>query len=85
MDIIIGESPRIGPSDQYTRDGEEPFSMEARFLEIKEKKAAGDGEERPRGRVLSLLIPEGQNVPRGVESGEYRIYLRFVRRRPAQY
>lgn len=80
MDIIIGESGRIGPSNQYTRDGDGTLSVEARFLEIREKKERGDSDKQPRGRVLSLLIPEGQSIPRGLESGEYRIYLRFVHR-----
>jgi hypothetical protein len=85
MDIIIGESGRIGPSDHYTRDGDGSLSVEARFLEIREKKGSGDSNKQPRGRVLSLLIPEGQSIPRGLESGEYRIYLRFVHRHKARY
>ncbi len=85
MDIIIGESPPIGPSDQYMREEDGPFSMEAGFLEIKERKEQGDSDRRPRGRVLSVLIPEGQRIPRGLESGEYRILLRFIPRRQARF
>ncbi|MGC9196434.1 MAG: hypothetical protein ACP5IL_13415 [Syntrophobacteraceae bacterium] len=83
MDIIIGDSPRIGASDPYRREANQTFSIEAKYLGIRDNKEQDDyDDERPRGRVLSLLIPEGQNVPHGVETGEYRIYLRFVRRYP---
>ncbi len=81
MDIIIGDVGGIGPSGQYTRDGEGPISIEASFLEITEKKEQTGSGRRPRGRVISLLIPEDQKIPRGLESGEYRIILRLVHRR----
>lgn len=83
MDIIIGESPRIGPS-RYMEDGDGTWAVEARFLEIGEKKGPGDSGKQSRGRVLSLLIPEGHKIPRDLESGDYRIYLRFVHRRQAR-
>ncbi|MDR3568874.1 MAG: hypothetical protein P4L43_12670 [Syntrophobacteraceae bacterium] len=85
MDIIIGESPRIGPSDQYKRDGDGPVSVEARFLEISEKREKGGSDKTLRGRILSVLIPEGQKVPQDLESGDYRIYLRFVHRPQARF
>lgn len=85
MDIVIGGSGRIGPSDQYMREEDGPLSVEARFLEIREKKEQGDSGRPSRGRILSVLIPEGQQIPRGLESGEYRIYLRFVHRRQARF
>jgi hypothetical protein len=30
--------------------------------------------------VLVLLIPEGQQLPRDLETGSYRIFLRIARR-----
>lgn len=83
MDIVIGESARIGPSDQYRPGGDEPFSVEARLLEIRDRRESGDS-GRP-SRVITLLVPEGQKIPRGLESGDYRIYLRFVHRRQARF
>ena len=85
MDIIVGESAGIGPSDHYTREEDGTLLMEARFLEIKEKKEQGESGKPARGRVLSLLIPDGQKIPRGLETGDYRIYLRFVHRRQERF
>jgi hypothetical protein len=42
-----------------------------------------DGQNNPDpigGRVLVLMIPDGSRLPEGLESGEYRIFLRFARR-----
>ena len=32
------------------------------------------------GKVLVLLIPDGSEIPPGLDSGEYRVLLRFARR-----
>ncbi|SPF32548.1 hypothetical protein SBDP1_1050003 [Syntrophobacter sp. SbD1] len=75
MDIMIGATV----TGQYRPDAESP-SVEAKFLEIKDKgEAAGSGSSQ--GRIITLLVPEGQKIPRGVNSGDYRIYLKFVHRR----
>ena len=84
MDIFIGETARIGPADQYRPEGE-AVAVEARLLEIRDKRETGDSGSAGSGRVITLLVPEGQKIPRGVESGNYRIYLRFVHRRQARY
>lgn len=80
MNIVIGEAVRIGPAAQYRPEGE-PSSVEARLLEIRDREGNGASGGAPYGRIITLLVPEGQKIPRGVESGEYRIYLRFVHRR----
>ncbi|MGD8958410.1 MAG: hypothetical protein PVI27_01080 [Desulfobacteraceae bacterium] len=33
------------------------------------------------GRVMVLLIPEGYNLPRDIDCGDYRIFVRFAPRR----
>ena len=83
MNIVIGETVRIGPAAQYRPEGES-LSVEARLLEIRDRKASSDSGSAVSGRVITLLVPEGQKIPRGVESGDYRIYLRFVHRRQAR-
>ena len=84
MNIVIGESVKIGPAAQY-RPEAEPSSVEATLLEIRERKESGGSAGAPNGRIITLLVPDGQKIPRGVESGEYRIYLRFVHRRQARF
>jgi hypothetical protein len=83
MNIVIGETVRIGPAAQFRPEGES-LSVEARLLEIRDRKASSDSGSAVSGRVITLLVPEGQKIPRGVESGDYRIYLRFVHRRQAR-
>jgi hypothetical protein len=97
MRIVIGDAPRVGPAGQYRSDLE-PAMLEARLLDIRkprkrrgdppvgqtERRESGDCDDSPSGQVLTLLIPEGHRIPRGVESGNYRIYLRFVQRHSAR-
>ncbi|HYA42557.1 MAG TPA: hypothetical protein VEF34_14710 [Syntrophobacteraceae bacterium] len=83
MNIVVGEPIRIGPAAHYRPDGE-PSSVEARLLEIRDRKGTADS-GGVSGRIITLLVPEGQKIPRGVESGEYRIYLKFVHRKQARF
>ncbi len=83
MRIVIGESTGVGTTAQY-RPENEPLPIEARLLEIKDRRESSGSGGVISGRVLTLLVPEGQKVPRGVESGDYRIYLKFVHRRQAR-
>jgi hypothetical protein len=84
MNIIIGETADVGSASQYRLDNE-PVSVEARLLEIREKREGTDSGNAVTGRIITLLVPEGQKIPRGVASGDYRIYLRFVPRRNARF
>ena len=79
MRIVIGEPVKIGPAAQYKLEGE-TLSVEARLLEIRDRKESSSSGSASSGRIITLLVPEGQKIPRGVESGDYRIYLRFVHR-----
>ncbi len=83
MNIVIGETSEISSSNQYRLDSE-PVSVEARFLEIRDRRENTESGTSVSGRVITLLVPEGQKIPRGIESGDYRIYLRFVHRRAAR-
>ena len=83
MNIVIGETVKIGPAAQYRPEGEQ-LAVEAMLLEIRDRRETSDAGNVTSGRVITLLVPEGQKIPRGVESGDYRIYLRFVHRRQAR-
>ncbi len=84
MRIVIGETVKMGAAAQYRTEAE-PQSVEARLLEIRDKRETTDSGGASSGRIITLLVPEGQKIPRGVESGDYRIYLRFVHRRQARF
>jgi len=84
MRIIIGETAKTGPAAQHGLDNE-PVSVEARFLEIRDRRESAGSGNAGSGRIITLLVPEGQKIPRGVESGDYRICLRFIHRRQARY
>jgi len=90
MEIIIGAIPRISPSKSKPiprRGGH----IEARVLNIRPTrkrygKHPGNGKERrgkhqvpdpAGGRVVTLLIPEGYTIPPDLDSGNYRVFLRF--------
>jgi hypothetical protein len=84
MRIVIGESTEVGTTAQYRPDNE-PFLVEARLLEIRDRRETTDSGGVISGRVVTLLVTEGQKIPRGIESGDYRIYLKFVHRRHARF
>jgi hypothetical protein len=94
MDIVIGPTSSIGtPGRQgVTNSGE---AVEAKVLSVRpprqrrgpppvgedERRNGKSSEDPTSGRVMVLLIPEGYKVPRDIESGNYRIFVRFVPRR----
>lgn len=98
MRIVIGETPRVGAtSGGQGSSGSDAVQIEARLLDVRSpRKRRGyspDGQERREqhesgdpvgGRVITLLIPDGQKLPRGVENGSHRIFLRFVPRYPTR-
>jgi hypothetical protein len=94
MDIIIGATPSVGLPGRKGTDNS-AGAVEAKVLSIRaprqrrgkppvgedERRAARSYEDPANGRVMVLLVPEGYKVPRDIESGNYRIFLRFVPRR----
>lgn len=93
MEIVIGATGRIGPSSQKT----EPMGtlIEARVLNVRppRRRPAGPGAGRVErrtgqaandpasGRVIVLLVPEGYHIPSDIDSGNYRVFLRFASRK----
>jgi len=83
MNIVVGEPVKIGTEAQYRTEGE-ASSVEAKLLEIRDRRGTPDTFGAS-GRIITLLVPDGQKIPRGLESGEYRIYLRFVHRKQTRF
>ncbi len=98
MDIFIGGTTRVGPGGGRGKpDTEATALIEAKLLDIRSpRRRRGNppngAERRERSqsgdpvdaKVVVLMIPEGLKIPRGVESGNYRIFLKFVPRFPAR-
>lgn len=94
MDIVIGPISSVGTPGRkgVANSGE---AVEAKILSVRsprqrrgippvgedERRNGRSCEDPSSGRVMVLLIPEGYKVPRDIESGNYRIFLRFVPRR----
>lgn len=96
MDIRIGAPPPVGsPGDKASlpagvveakvlavrsprskTDGVPPNGDERR----EHASSAASSVERRGGRVLVLLIPEGQPLPDGLDAGAYRVFLRFAKK-----
>ncbi|HDL07349.1 MAG: hypothetical protein DRG59_04085 [Deltaproteobacteria bacterium] len=93
MDIVIGATSPVG---QPPRKSVGPGNfIEAAILNIRPprrgqgKPPAGRTDRRsdkysgdPVGsRVVVLLVPEGSAIPNDIDSGNYRIFLRFAKRK----
>ncbi len=92
MEIVIGSAPRIQLAERKGPEMEGGL-LEAQLLDSRgprkrrappplgdERRDYGPADDPVNGRVLVLLVPEGHRIPRGVESGQFKIFLRFVRR-----
>ncbi len=92
MDVVIGRIPPV----RNAREGQEPGRsfVEARVLHVRpprrqrrppdageESRRRGSTEVDPPGaRVLVLLVPEAHRLPPDLGEGNWRVFLRFVRR-----
>jgi hypothetical protein len=93
MEIVIGRAQPVGPpASQKAVSGE---FIEAKMLNLRPPRRRktgtppGQTERRNQnstndpvgGRVMTLLIPNGFAIPKDIESGNYRIFLRFARQK----
>jgi len=90
MDFVVGAPRPIGPPGK--RLPNQPQVVEARILNVRPPRRGVRGpgakqdnrrgrspEQDPAaGRVMTLLVPEGYYVPADIDSGNYRVFLRFV-------
>ena len=89
VDIIIGSIEPITPSPSHKQPSSAP--LEAELLHIREPRQrviGPKGEERrrqprqdpQRGRVLTLLIPDGASLPKDLDIRKYKVLLRFMKK-----
>lgn len=89
VDIIIGAIEPITPSKTQPTPSGAP--VEAELLHIREPRQrviGPQGEERrrqprqdpQRGRVLTLLIPDGSHLPKDLDIRHYKVLLRFMKK-----
>ncbi|MDD2465060.1 MAG: hypothetical protein PHI97_13770 [Desulfobulbus sp.] len=89
VDIIIGSIEPITPSTQQLKPDGTP--VEAELLHIREprQRVIGPlGQERrrqprqdpQRGRVITLLIPNGTSLPKDLDIRKYKVLLRFMKK-----
>jgi hypothetical protein len=89
MEIIIGAIPPIGPTPP--KSPEIGPAIEAHLLHIRPPRkgiAGPSGMERrgkkvndpQKGRVLTILVPDANSLPKDIDSDKYKVILRFVRK-----
>ncbi len=90
MEIIIGTIPQLG-QPKTKSIARENSVVEAQLLNIRPPRrgiAGPSGAERRQrktkdpvnGRVLTLMVPDGNELPRDLDKANYRITLRFQRK-----
>ena len=91
MEIVIGATQRVDL--KANRPDAKENVIEARVLNVRPPRRRPSG-NRPverrhgqpaydpaAGRVLVLLVPEGYAIPKDIDSGNYRVFLRFAPKR----
>lgn len=87
MEIIVGSIPPL-PSDPPEKRGSTSGPVEARILHSRPPRSgiAGPlGMERRgkevhdprRGRILTILVADGQQLPSDLERADYKVIMRF--------
>ncbi len=90
MEIIIGTMPPLGQPKSKVA-AKENGVVEAQLLHIRPPRrgiAGPSGAERRQkktkdpvnGRVLTLMVADGNDLPRDLDKANYRITLRFQRK-----
>jgi hypothetical protein len=93
MEIVIGAARPVGSPGKKVEAGGN--MIEARVLNVRppRRRPAGPGTGRVErrngqpaydpaaGRVMVLLVPEGYHIPPDIDSGNYRVFLRFAPRK----
>jgi len=90
VDILVGGIPPAGPPVSSTRP-KAAAGVEAELLNIRSprKRISGPkGRERRkqfrqdpvRGKVLTILVANGNTLPKNLNTRDYRVVLRFVKK-----
>lgn len=91
MDVTVGRIPAIGKAQEKKLDPGAP--IEAKILHVRQPRRARDPRKSvnsrqsssaaidpPGARVLVLLVPDAFKLPDDLSSGDYRLFLRIVKR-----
>lgn len=90
MEIIIGSIPPL-PSQSEKPQEKNAVVVEAQLLHVRQPRkgiAGPSGMERRgkkvkdplKGRVLTIMVPDGSQLPPDLDRGVYNLFLRFVRK-----
>ena len=90
MEIVIGSIPPLPSQSQKPPQKRGQF-IEAQLLHIRppRKGIAGpsgmerrnkQGKDPQKGRVLTIMVPDGSLLPSDIESARYDISIRLIRR-----
>ena len=91
MEIVIGATQRV--DFRGTKPEPKENLIEARVLNVRPPRRRPSGARQVErrhgqptydpaaGRVLVLLVPEGYHIPPDLDSGNYRVFLRFAPKR----
>lgn len=89
MEIIIGSIPPLSVDNEKTRM-RETGTVEAQLLNVRPPRkgiAGPSGAERrgkktkdpAKGRVLTLMVMDADELPKDIEKAKYKVILRFQR------
>ncbi len=90
VDIIIGAIQPTGPPVNKPAGNE--YTFEAELLNVRQPRSRisrpDKGKERRKqfrqdpvnGRILTLLVPNGLQLPKDLDGSRYRVVLRFMKK-----
>lgn len=90
MEIIIGAMPPLTPQSGKQVE-KSTAQVEAQLLNVRQPRkgiAGPSGMERRgrkvkdplKGRVLTIMVPDASILPSDIDSSDYSVYLRFVKK-----
>ncbi len=90
MEIIVGSIPPV-PTQSKTIPQKNAQFIEAKLLHVRPPRkgiAGPSGMERRnkqakdplKGRVLTIMVPDGSLLPSDIDSGRYNLSIRLVRK-----
>lgn len=90
MEIIVGSIPPL-PAQPPKAPGKASPTIEARLLNVRptRKGIAGpsgmerrnkQGKDPHKGRVLTIMVPDSDMLPADLDTQQYNVYVRFVRK-----
>ncbi|WP_136805508.1 hypothetical protein [Desulfosediminicola flagellatus] len=90
MEIIIGSMPPLAPQPEKPLEKNSPL-IEGQLLHVRKPRkgiAGPSGMERRgkkvrdplKGRVLTIMVPDGNLLPSDIDSANYSVQVRFVRK-----